>query len=411
MNPASGKWIDVSKAGDSLAASNSPLNFDTDASAAYEYETIQPSEPLAFSIRSDGLKVGSYFGRYYVEDILGSGGMGSVFLAKDTQLERRVALKTPHFSADSPEVLERFFREAKAAATLNHPNICPVHDVGEIDGTYYLSMAFVQGQPLNECIPEDGLPIKEAVKIVVTLSQALDEAHKAGIIHRDLKPSKVMMNERQEPVIMDFGLARREGLDTKLTQTGAVMGTPAYMAPEQVRGTPDEIGPETDIYELGVILYQLLTGQLPFKGDFIAVIAQIISDTPLKPSSIRPSIPASLDSICFKAINKSPVKRFRSMKEFGDALVNYSSVTVSNEVIDQMDNDAPEAILSKSVVPIFAVIENQVDPQAVSVERIDLQSEMYPSGMQKLPWLTVLISSTILLTLLAIAWRLILFFR
>src|SRR5436309_5797542 len=157
------------------------------------------------------LKLPAQFGRYRILQRLGHGGMGAVYLAEDTQLDRRVALKVPHFTAeDSPQVRTRFFREARAAATLDHPNLCPVHDVGEIGGTPYLTMAYIEGQPLSASVRGgQPLPPREAAAIVRKLALALHEAHQKGVIHRDLKPGNVMMNQRGEPVVMDFGLARR----------------------------------------------------------------------------------------------------------------------------------------------------------------------------------------------------------
>src|SRR5260370_6246500 len=214
------------------------------------------------------------FGRYRILRKLGQGGMGTVYLAHDSQLQRRVALKVPHIDADAgPGVLQRFYREARSAATLNHPNICPVYDVGAHDDIPFLTMAYVEGQTLAAMI-EDGQPLPEraAIRIASTLAQALYEAHSRGVIHRDLKPANVMMNPRNEPVVMDFGLARQANRGAaRQTGAGAVIGTPAYMPPEQVRGEVDAMGPGCDIYSLGVILYQPLTGRVPFEGPVAAV--------------------------------------------------------------------------------------------------------------------------------------------
>jgi len=183
-------------------------------------------------------------------------------------LDREVALKVPRFAADEdPNLLERFHREAKAAATLQHSNLCPVYDVGEVNGSHYLTMAYIKGRPLAEVVRQgQPLPACEAAVVVRQLALALAYAHRHGVIHRDLKPSNVMINEADEPVIMDFGLARQTATGgERLTKAGQIMGTPAYMSPEQADGDEQAMGPGCDVYSLGVILYELLTGRLPFE--------------------------------------------------------------------------------------------------------------------------------------------------
>jgi serine/threonine protein kinase len=266
------------------------------------------------------------FGRYRILKQLGKGGMGSVYLAHDSQLDRRVALKVPHFAPeDGPEVLERFRREARAAATIEHPNICPVYDVGEVNGVNYLTMAYVEGRPLSDLLKGDKpLPQRSVAAVVRKLALALEEAHKKGVIHRDLKPSNVMINRRKEPVLMDFGLARRvDKGEARLTKSGSVLGTPAYMPPEQVSGNVQAMGPPCDVYSLGVILYELLTGRLPFEGPVMAVLAQILTQEPEPPSVHRPDLDPRLRTICLKAMAKQPQDRYRTMSELAAALGSY----------------------------------------------------------------------------------------
>jgi serine/threonine protein kinase len=252
--------------------------------------------------------------------------MGSVYLAHDPQLDRRVALKVPHFTAeDGPDVLERFRREARAAATIEHPNICPVYDVGEADGVNYLSMAYIEGRPLSDLL-KGGKPQPQrgVAAVVRKLALALEEAHKKGVIHRDLKPSNVMINRRKEPVLMDFGLARRVGGgEARLTRSGSVMGTPAYMPPEQVNGDVAAMGPACDVYSLGVILYELLTGRLPFEGPVMAVLARIVTQEPEPPSRHRADLDPRLDVICRKAMAKRAADRYATMAERAAALARY----------------------------------------------------------------------------------------
>ena len=185
------------------------------------------------------------FGRYRLLKLLGQGGMGTVYLAHDAQLDRPVALKIPQFDADEgPQILTRFYREAKAAALVQHPNICPLYDTGEIDGVPYLTMAFLEGKPLGEFVRAKPPTPRQSAFLVRKLALALQEAHKRGVIHRDLKPANVMIDRRGEPIVMDFGLARRTSRgDTRVTQEGAVLGTPAYMPPEQITGKVEAMGP------------------------------------------------------------------------------------------------------------------------------------------------------------------------
>jgi predicted Ser/Thr protein kinase len=282
-----------------------------------------PSDTRPAAAPSGAPALPEQFGRYRIIKQIGKGGMGSVYLAHDTELDRSVALKVPHFkSDDAPEVLERFTREARAAATINHPNICPVHDVSEINGIRYVTMAYVEGRPLSDLVHSGKpLPPRSVAALVRKLALALQEAHRHGVIHRDLKPSNIMVNQRREPVIMDFGLARRMNQDDiRLTRSGAIVGTPAYMPPEQVSGDVEAMGPGCDIYSLGVILYELLTGQLPFQGPTAAVLGQIMTQEPPRPSQVRPDLDAALDLICQKAMAKKVEDRFRSMGEFATAL-------------------------------------------------------------------------------------------
>jgi serine/threonine protein kinase/tetratricopeptide (TPR) repeat protein len=265
-------------------------------------------------------------GRYAILRQLGQGAMGTVYLAQDRQLQREVALKIPRFNPGEDSGLrERFLREARAAASLHHPNICPVYDVGEdAAGVPYLTMAYVEGQQLGEvlraCRP---MPQRRAAEIVLALARGLEEAHRRGVVHRDLKPSNVMINQRGEPVVMDFGLARRLNQDARLTHQGSVLGTPAYMSPEQVQGNVDAIGPLSDVYSLGVILYELLVGRAPFLGSSGQVMASILTETPQSPCSLRPDLDPQLEQICQHAMARSPAERYQSMGEFAAALSVY----------------------------------------------------------------------------------------
>ena len=265
-------------------------------------------------------------GRYRLIRLLGRGGMGSVYLAHDLHLDRDVALKVPHFSAEQGELMERFFREARAAGRLHHPNICPVFDVGEADGVHYLSMAYIDGEPLAaHVMGYSNGPPKDTALLVRTLALALEEAHAQGVVHRDLKPSNIMINRRGEPVVMDFGLAREVNNAANQTQAGVVMGTPAYMSPEQARGDVAAVGPGCDVYSLGVILYELLTGRVPFQGHSLEVLAQHLRDEPPPPVSLRPDLEPHLQAICLKALAKEPSQRFLRMADVAQSLAVYAA--------------------------------------------------------------------------------------
>jgi serine/threonine protein kinase len=266
------------------------------------------------------------FGRYRIRKRLGQGGMGSVYLARDTQLDRYVALKVPKLTeSESGEFLQRFYREAKAAATLHHPNICPIYDAGQENNIPYLTMAYVEGYPLSQVL-EHGRPLSQRTiaELVRKIALALREAHAKGIVHRDLKPSNIMITKRGEPVIMDFGLALRlDAASKRMTQAGTAVGTPAYMPPEQMEGATTDIGPASDVYSLGVVLYELLAGQLPFQGSAIAVCVQILKENPPPPSTKRPDLDQQLEAICLKAMSKQAKDRYSTMAEMAAELSKY----------------------------------------------------------------------------------------
>ena len=271
-------------------------------------------------------RLSGQFGRYRILRTLGQGAMGTVYLAEDTQLNREVALKTPHFKDDpSQETLERFYREARAAATLRNAHICSVFDVGQIGGTHYLTMAYIDGHPLSAFINADRPQSERHILIAIRkLALALQEAHAHGIVHRDLKPANIMVDRKGEPIIMDFGLARQISRDEniRLTESGIVVGTPAFMSPEQIEGIPENIGPSTDQYSLGVVFYELLTGQLPFRGTLLAVMAQVITQEILPPSRLRAGLDPRIEAVCLKMVAKKPADRYASMSEVADELEN-----------------------------------------------------------------------------------------
>ena len=276
----------------------------------------------------DGPQLPEQFDRYRIQKKLGQGGMGTVYLAYDTRLDRKVALKVPKFApGHNAENLERFYREARATATITHPNLCPLYDVGEINGTPYLTMAYIEGWPLSKFIrPDKLLPQFGVATVTRIVAQAIGEAHKRGVIHRDLKPGNIMINKRGEPIVMDFGLARwvnADKEDIRLTRSGAILGAPVYMSPEQVYGDVEVMGPGCDVYSLGVILYELLTGRLPFEGPTTAVLAKTLIQPPKPPSAYRADVDKRLEAICLKAMAKKISERYGSMAELAAALTDY----------------------------------------------------------------------------------------
>jgi serine/threonine protein kinase len=262
-------------------------------------------------------------GRFEIRRLLGEGAFGRVYHAFDPQLTRDVAIKVPHRARLTPEFRERFLREARAAATIHHPNVCPVYEVGTEDDLPYIVMHFVHGPTLQGWLARSSVPLRDALKITGKLALGMAAAHAKGVIHRDLKPQNVLVDEENRQVLItDFGLARI-GDEAEMTAEGQAMGTPAYMAPEQARGSQTEVGPLCDVYSLGVILYRLTTGEMPFQGVGIGVLWQAQFEEARAPSTVRPGIDPAVDALCLKAMAKNPADRFQSAKEFAAALADY----------------------------------------------------------------------------------------
>ena len=225
-----------------------------------------------------------HFGRFQVRGELGSGAFGTVYRAYDPQLDREVALKVPRAGTlNTPKRVGRFLREGRTAARLCHPHIVPVYDAGQDGGHFYIASAFIEGRTLADAVGEGPFDFRRAAEVTHDLAAALAYAHGEGVVHRDVKPANVMLDGAGRPHLMDFGLARRQEGDEKLTQDGAVMGTPAYMAPEQAAGEGTEAGPASDQYSLGVLLYELLTGEVPFAGPVDMVLYHAAHTEPRLP--------------------------------------------------------------------------------------------------------------------------------
>jgi beta-lactam-binding protein with PASTA domain/predicted Ser/Thr protein kinase len=258
-------------------------------------------------------------GRYTVLRKIGSGGMADVWLAEDGHLQRQVALKVLHSRfAQDREFVERFRREAESAAGLHHPNIVAVFDRGEVEGTYYIAMQYLEGRSLKQLI-DVGLTPEQAVHLIRQVLEGARFAHRHGVVHRDLKPQNVIVDDEGKAVVTDFGIARA-GV-SEITQTGSVMGTPHYLSPEQAQG--EEVTPVSDLYSIGVILYEALAGRVPFEGESaVAVAMKQVSQAPQRPSSIKAEVSPALDSVTMRALEKSPGDRFQNADAFILALDN-----------------------------------------------------------------------------------------
>ena len=274
--------------------------------------------------------IGETISHFKITAKLGAGGMGEVYRAQDTRLKREVALKVlPSDLAASQERLERFQREAETLAQLDHPNIVTIYSVEQADGVHFLTMQLVEGKPLSEMIPDTGLPVEQILEIAGPLTEALAAAHEKGVIHRDLKPGNIMLTDDGRVKVLDFGLAKTGQLTSEaahtqlptapLTEEGRILGTLAYMSPEQLGGK--DLDPSSDIFSLGVVLYEMATGKRPFEGDTpISTITAILHETPPPASSLRNALPTPLDSVLSRCLEKDPKQRFRNAVELGSAL-------------------------------------------------------------------------------------------
>jgi serine/threonine protein kinase len=247
-------------------------------------------------------------GRYEIRRELGAGTYGTVYRAYDPLLRRPVALKVPHpHVLAAGDALERFRREAEVVAQLRHPLIVPIYDAGLNKPPYYIASAFIEGITLDKVLAESPIDLAPGVEIITKLAEALAYAHARKIIHRDVKPANVILDAQGNPQLTDFGLAYRPQSAAKLTQSGMGLGTPAYMAPEQMRGDPGAAG---DQWSLGVMLYEIMCGRRPFDGSVEHVIVQVFQQDPPTPRSIRPEIPAELEAICLKTLRKDSSQRY-----------------------------------------------------------------------------------------------------
>jgi tRNA A-37 threonylcarbamoyl transferase component Bud32 len=271
--------------------------------------------------------------RYAIEERVATGGMGTVFVAVDERLGRRVAIKVlKEELAHDPRFVERFRREARAAGALSHPNVAGVYDFGEDSDRHFMVMEMASGRDLAQVLREEGrLSSDRVVRIGTQIAEAIGHAHNAGLVHRDIKPANVIIGEEDKVKVTDFGIARAAG-DSTLTATGSVLGTAHYISPEQAAG--DKIGPGTDIYSLGIVLYEMLTGTLPFTGDSaLAVAMRHVSDEVPRPGELNRDVPDGLDDVVAKATAKAPEDRYASGSDLAAALAASLSPTADQPAV------------------------------------------------------------------------------
>ncbi len=295
------------------------------ASVRDELDALFPEDDETGSAPSSGPPASPEIPGYRVGEVLGRGGMGVVYKARHLRLNRPVAIKMMlNGGFAGPPELARFQREAEALAALQHPNIVQVHDVGESGGLPYFAMEFVDGGNLAQKLDGVPQPARDAATLMALLAGAVEAAHRGGIVHRDLKPANILLTADGTPKITDFGLARRLDAGAGLSMTGARIGTPGYMAPEQVAGHARVSGAATDIYALGAILYEMLTGRPPFLAETaVETERQVIAEEPAPPSRLNARVPRDLETICLQCLQKDPKRRYTSAAQLGDDLQRF----------------------------------------------------------------------------------------
>jgi serine/threonine protein kinase len=327
---------------------------------------------------------------YQIIGELGRGGMGVVYKARQVKLDRIVAIKMPRLSGTDPSVRQRFLREARLAAQISNPNLCAIHDVGEVDGTPYFSMPFLDGQPLSKLLDKPW-PQARAAMVICKIALAVQELHDRQVIHRDLKPGNIMVRGNGEPIVMDFGLAKSLRIGaTQLTVDNSVLGTPAYMPLEQVTNDVSAIGPGTDIYSLGAVLYEMLTAHRPRAGDAYQAIAEIMSGELTAPSHWRAEMDPALETICLKAMARKAQDRFPSMKAFAEALKRCVKGQAGAMKEARGDERARERVAPATVERVVPLAPTMLEPVAERAPKI-LEGETPLASAVQSSWKAVIL--------------------